>query len=88
MVLRCYLETRFHLAQPVYDNTLQVSKLCAFGSDGVAVMTIISNGIAVRLRGHSPNMIAVHYVNHKLAAHASDSVPFLKQFIQTLFYSE
>ena len=74
------------------DNTLQVSKLCGFGSDGAAVMTSRSNGVGVRLRIHSPNMIAVHCVNHRLAlaaAHASDSVPYLKQFIsiiQTMFY--
>ena len=71
------------------NKTLQITKLCAFGRDGASVMT---GGVAVRLQGHSPNMIAVHCVNHRLAlaaAHASDSVPYLKQFksiLQTLFY--
>ncbi len=51
-----------------------------------------SNGVAVRLRSHSPKLIQVHCVNHRLALAASqagDSVPYLKQFksiLQTLFY--
>ena len=55
-------------------------------------MTGRQTGVAVRLQGHSPKMIAVHCVNHRLAlatAHASDSVPYLKQFksiLQTVFY--
>ncbi len=74
------------------DNTLQVSKFCAFGSDGAAVMVGRSNCVAVRLRSHSPKLIQVHCVNHRLAlaaSQASDSVPYLKQFksiLQTLFY--
>ena len=60
------------------DNSLQVKKLCGFGSNGAAVMVGRSTGVAVRLKKHSPNMISVHCVNHKLplaAAHASNSVP-------------
>ena len=55
-------------------------------------MTGRLTGVAVRLQGHSLNMIAVHCVNHRLAlaaAHASDSVPYLKQLksiLQTFFY--
>ena len=74
------------------EKSLEVTKLCAFGSDGASVMTGRLSGIAVRLSRHSPRMIAVHCVNHRLAlaaAHASDSIPYLKQFkslLQTLFF--
>ena len=73
-------------------NSLNISKLCAFGSDGAAVMTGRRNGVSVRLNSHSPHMIAVHCINHRLAlaaANASDSIPYLKQFksmFQSLFY--
>ena len=76
----------------ISDKTLQVTRLCAFGSDGAAVMTGRVSGVAVRLTRHSPKMIAVHCVNHRLAlaaAHASDTIPYLQQFksiLQSLFY--
>jgi len=56
---------------------------CAFGSDGAAVMVGRLSGVGVRLKNNSPKMLAVHCVNHRLvlaAAHASDSVPYLKRF--------
>ena len=65
------------------DKTLQISRLCAFGSDGTAVMTGRLSGVAVRLSHHSPRLIAVYCINHRLAlaaAHASVSIPYLKQF--------
>ena len=74
------------------DKTLPVTKLHAFGSDGASVMTGRLTGVGVRLKSHSPNMIAVHCINHRLAlaaSNASDSIPYLKQFkslLQTLFY--
>ena len=74
------------------SNGLSISKLRSFGSDGAAVMVGRVSGVGVRLQAHSPTMIAVHCFNHRLAlaaAHASDSVPYLKQFksiLQTLFY--
>lgn len=74
------------------EKTLQISRLCAFGSDGASIMTGRLSGVAVRLMRHSPTMIAVHCVNHRLAlaaAHASDSIPYLQQFksiLQTLFF--
>jgi hypothetical protein len=80
------------ILQYISDKTLQVSKLCAFGSDGASVMTGRSSGVPVRLKQHSPKMIAVHCVNHRLAlaaAHASNNIPYLQKFkslIQTLFY--
>ena len=73
------------------EKSLDITKLCAFGSDGASVMTGRLSGVAVRLTHHSSRMIAVHCVNHRLelaAAHASDSIPYLKQFkslLQTLF---
>ena len=45
------------------NKTLQITKLCAFGSDGASVMTGRLTGVAVRLQGHSPNMIAVHCID-------------------------
>ena len=71
------------ILQYLGDKTLQITKLCAFGSDGASVMINKLTGVAVRLQGHNPSMIAVHCVNHRLAlasAQASDSVPYLKQF--------
>ena len=54
-------------------------------------MTGRLSGVAVRLTRHSPRMIAVHCINHRLAlaaAHASDTIPYLQKFktiIQSLF---
>ena len=48
--------------------------------------------MAVRLKRHSPRMISVHCVAHRLAlaaAHAADGIPYLQRFksiLQTLFY--
>ena len=73
------------------DKVLQITRLSAFGSDGAAVTTGRLSGVAVRLTRHSPRMIAVHCVNHRLAlaaAHASDTIPYLQKFktiIQSLF---
>ena len=73
-------------------NSLNISKLCAFDNDGAAVMTGRRNRVSVWLKSHSPRMIAVHYINHRLAlagANTSDSIPYLKQFksiLQSLFY--
>ena len=80
------------ILQYLRNKSLQITKLCAFGSDGASVMTGRLSGVTVCLRGHSPNMISVHCANHRLAlaaAQASDSVAYLKQFksiLQTLFY--
>ena len=70
------------------EKGLQIIRLC----DGAAVMTGKWSGVAVRLRSHSPRMISVHCISHRLAlaaAHASDKIPYLKKFksiLQTLFY--
>ena len=48
--------------------------------------------MAVRLKWHSPRMISVHCVAHRLAlaaAHAADGIPYLQRFksiLRTLFY--
>ena len=50
------------------------------------------NGLAARLKRHSPRMISVHRVNHRLAltaTHAADGIPYLQHFksiLQTLFF--
>ena len=67
----------------VGDKVLQITRLSAFGSDGAAVMTGRLSGVAVRLTRHSPRMIAVHCINHRLAlaaAHASDTIPYFQKF--------
>lgn len=80
------------MLQYLSDKTLPVTKLRAFGSDGASVMTGRLTGVGVRLKSHSPNMIAVHCINHRLAlaaSNASDCIPYLKQYkslLQTLFY--
>ena len=62
-------------------------------SDGAAVMTGRSNGVAARLKKHSPRMISVNCVAHRLAlaaSHAADGIPYLQRFkstLQTLFIS-
>ena len=42
------------------EKGLQITRFCAFGSDGASVMTEKRSGVAVRLRSHSPRMISVH----------------------------
>ena len=55
-------------------------------------MTGRLNGVAARLKRHSPRMISVHCVAHRLAlvaAHAADGITYLQQFksiLQTLFF--
>lgn len=76
----------------VSDKAIQITRLCAFSSDGASVMTGRLSGVAFRLVYHSPRMIAIHCVNHRLAlaeAHASDAIHYLQQFtsiLQSLFY--
>ena len=75
------------ILQYLHGKALQITKLRAFGSDGAAVMTGRVSGVATRLSNRCPNMIAVHCANHRLAlaaAHASDSVPYLKN--SSLFF--
>ena len=80
------------LLQGLVEKLLDITRLRAFGSDGASVMTGRLNGVAVRLKGHSPRMISVHCVAHRLAlaaAHAADGIPYLQRFksiLQTLFY--
>ena len=65
------------------EKALQITTLCAFGSDGASLMTGRLSGVAVRLMRLSPRMIAVHCINHRLAlaaAHTSDSISHLQQF--------
>lgn len=80
------------LLQSLKAKSLDITRLRAFGSDGAAVMTGRLNGVAVRLKRHSPKMISVHCVAHRLAlaaAHAADGIPYLQRFktkLQSLFY--
>ena len=72
-------------------ESLDMTQLCGFGSDGASVMTGRLNGVAARLKRHSPRMISVHCVAHRIAlaaAYAADGIPYLQQFkslLQTLF---
>ena len=56
------------LLQSVAGKSLDIKRLRGFGSDGAAVMAGRSNGAAARLKKHSPQMISVHCVAHRLAA--------------------
>ena len=73
-------------------NGIDISRLRGFGTDGAAVMTGSRNGVATKLRSHSPRMISVHCINHRLAlaaAHAADGIPYIQRFksiLQSLFY--
>lgn len=65
------------------DKSLDIAKLRGFGSDGASVMTGRHSGVATRLKAHTPRMIAIHCVNHRLAlaaAHAADGIPYLMLF--------
>ena len=74
------------------NGVVDISRLRGFGTDGAAVMTGSRNGVATKLRSHSPRMISVHCINHRLAltaAHAADGIPYIQRFksiLQSLFY--
>ena len=63
------------------EKGLQITRLCAFGSDDAAVMT--GNRKVVwccsATTKSQPRMISVHCISHRLAlavAHASDKIPY------------
>ena len=71
------------LLQSLTDKGLIITRLRGLGSDGAAVMTGRVTRVATRLKAHSPRMISVHCVNHRLAlaaAHAADGIPYLQHF--------
>ena len=78
------------LWQGLMAKSLDITRLRGFGSDGAAVMTGRMNGVAAQLKRHSPRIISVHCVAHRLAlaaAHAADGIPYLQLFksiLQTL----
>ena len=80
------------LLRVLSGNGVDISRLRRFGTDGAAVMTGSRNGVATKLRSHSPRMILVHCINHRLAlaaAHAADDIPYIQRFksiLQSLFY--
>ena len=77
------------LLQGLVDKSLNVTTLRVFGSNGALVMTGRLNGVAVRLKRHSPRMISVYYVAHRLAlaaAHAADGIPYLHCFKSILHF--
>ena len=80
------------LLQVLREKEIDISKLCGFGSDSAAVMVGRRNGVATKLKIHSPRMVSVHCINHRLAlatAHAAKSISYLKRFkstLQSLFY--
>lgn len=78
------------ILQCLADNNVDVTRLRGFGSDGASVMTGRVSGVPTRLKNHSPRMIFVHCVNHRLAlaaAHASDGIPYLQRFSKHYFTS-
>ncbi|XP_060580037.1 zinc finger protein 862-like [Ruditapes philippinarum] len=62
---------------------LPLQQMCAFGSDGAAVMVGKKTGVAVQLRQRVPHLISNHCVAHRLAlavAQAVKGVPYLPRF--------
>ena len=65
-------------------NGLDINKLRSFGSDGCAVMVGRVSGVALRLKVRQPRLVSVHCINHRLALHAADNIPYLKRFKETV----
>ena len=66
---------------------IDMQKVMGFGSDGAAVMISRRSGVSTHLRVHNPFMINIHCVAHRLAlaaAQASESIPYLKKFKNTV----
>lgn len=64
-------------------NRLPLEQMCAFGSDGAAVMVGKVNGVSTQLRNRVPHLLANHCVAHRLAlasAQAAATVPYLEKF--------
>ena len=64
-----------------------MQKVMGFGSDCTAVMIGKRSGVSTRLRAHNPFMMNIHCVAHRLAlvaAQASEAVPYLKKFKNTI----
>ena len=53
---------------------LDKEKLCAFVSDGAAVMTGSRSGVASRLKDENPQIISVHCICHRLALACTDTL--------------
>ena len=70
---------------------LDMAKMRGFGSDGAPVMVGRRSGVASRLKGRQPRLIAIHCINHRLAlaaGHAANHVQYLQKFkatVQTRF---
>ena len=66
---------------------ISMQKVMGFGSDGAAVMIGRRSSVSTRLRVHNPFMINIHCVAHRLAlaaAQASELIPYLKKFKNTI----
>lgn len=48
--------------------------LCAFVSDGAAVMTGVKSGVATLLKKENPQVISVHCIRHRLALACTDTL--------------
>ena len=74
------------------QSGISLNKVLGFGSDGASVMTGCRSGVAVRLRGHNPEIISIHCGAHRLAlasSQAAHAIVYLKRFddhLNTLFY--
>lgn len=65
------------------SNRLPLERMCAFGSDGAAVMVGRLNGVSTQLRDRVPHLLSNHCVAHRLAlasAQAAAKVPYLEKF--------
>jgi hypothetical protein len=75
----------------LHKNQFPLHKLCAFGSDGAAVMVGRKNGVSTQLTNIVPHLISNHCVAHRLAlaaAQAASGIRYLDKFkkiIEQLF---
>ncbi|XP_045187536.2 zinc finger protein 862-like [Mercenaria mercenaria] len=66
---------------------IPMSKLITLASDGASVMTGRKNGVGVKLKEYSPQLIQIHCVAHKLALAAGQAcrdIPLLNDYQHTL----
>ena len=64
-------------------NDLPLQRMCAFGSDGAAVMVGRKNGVGKQLQDLVPHLLSNHCVAHRLAlasAQSAAAVPYLEKF--------
>lgn len=66
------------ITKTIFNNLekfeLDKKGLCAFVSDGAAVMTGVKSGVATLLKKENPQVISVHCICHRLALACTDTL--------------